>query len=724
LSARRDFLVRSTGLTLAILAGGLVRATRGLAAQPESRAVSAWVTIAADDSVTIKVASMEMGQGVSTSLPLIVAEEMDADWSKVSVESVANDAKTYGNPKIFGLLYTAGSTAVEGYFDILRQAGATARRVLIHTAARSWGVPIAEVASESGFIVHKLSGRRASFGRVAMLPDVVTDVPAPAESDLKSPKTYRLIGKVDERRDVPAKTRGAEIYSIDVRLPGMAYGAVRRAPVEGERPLKVDDASATAMQGVIAVIAVPEGVAVVAERWEIAVAARAALKIEWSRESPFRTADSETDLRRDLAAVGDPARQGIVWTEHGDARAAFASGARIVEAEYTTDHAYHAQLEPLAAVAAVEADGKGAEVWVGTQAQSIALGVAAGVLGTSQDRIRLHPMQMGGGFGRRTMFTRELLRDALLLSRQVKRPVKLLWTREDDVKNGWFRPATAQRMTAALDTAGNVIAWRHRVACPSISGYYNPELLARAKNRDLLVMEGSELSEYQVPNVLTEHVITERRARIAAWRGIGPGHNAFAAESFVDEIARSAGLGPVAFRRRLLGANARAAAVLGKVVAMSRFGRAPRGRAHGLSLAPYKKSLAAGVAEISLENGAIRVHRFWAAVDAGLSIQPRNLIAQVEGGVVFGLSGLLHERIVIRQGEVQQCNFDDYPVMRGSHIPEIEVQIVRSDAPPSGAGELGVPMTSASVANAFFALTGKRIRQLPLTPDRVRAALS
>jgi isoquinoline 1-oxidoreductase beta subunit len=306
----------------------------------------------------------------------------------------------------------------------------------------------------------------------------------------------------------------------------------------------------------------------------------------------------------------------------------------------------------------------------------------------------------------------------------VQRPVKLVWTREDDVKNGWFRPATAQRLRAGLDANGRVIAWHHRIACPSVTGFYSAEMLARAKNRDLFVMEGSELSEYAIPNVLAEHVITERRSRIAAWRGIGAGHNSFAAECFVDELAAAAKADPVAFRRGLLGGNRRASAVLDRVVSMSNFGKPAKGRAHGLSLAPYKSSVAAGVAEISLDraSGNIRVHRFWAAVDAGLPIQPRNLIAQVEGGIVFGLSGL-KERITIKQGEVQQSNFHDYRFMRASEAPQIEVQIVDSGAAPSSVGELGVPITGAAVANAFFALTGKRLRHMPFDAQRVKAAL-
>jgi isoquinoline 1-oxidoreductase beta subunit len=374
----------------------------------------------------------------------------------------------------------------------------------------------------------------------------------------------------------------------------------------------------------------------------------------------------------------------------------------------------------------VDADGKGAEVWIGTQSQSVALEVATQVLGTTPDRIRFHFMQMGGAFGRKTLFARELLRDALLISREVRRPVKLMWTREDDLKQGWFRPATAQKLRASLDGVGRVVAWQHRVACPSLLGFESPEALARTGGKDNLVMGGTDVAPYTIAHVRAEHVITPRRARIAAWRGIGHGHNRFATESFFDELAVAAKSDPVNFRRLLLGENRRAHALLDKIVTMSNFGAAPEGRAHGLSLAPLKNSLAVGVAEIALDRGTgvIRVHRFWAAIDVGLPVQPRNLIAQVEGGIIFGLSALLKERITIRQGEVQQSNFYDYPLLRASEVPEIQVEIIKSDAPPSGAGELGVPMTGAAVANAFYALTGMRLRHMPFDPVRVKAVLT
>ncbi|MEI2415390.1 molybdopterin cofactor-binding domain-containing protein [Orrella sp. JC864] len=728
-SSRRDFLRTGSALSFAVMAGGALQVFQGtaLARQAEPLAPNAWVSIGHDDTVTIRFGSTEMGQGVMTSLPMILAEELDADWSKVRVEQVdQGPLEVYGNPHTGGILFTAGSSSVAGYFDIMRRAGAGARRVLIHSAAQAWNVPPNEVGTEPGVVIHARSGRRMRFGEVVALPRIVEQVPQVTPADLKPRSAYRLIGTDPGRRDIPGKTRGEPVYSIDVRLPGMVYAAQLLAPVEGERPLAVDDAQARALEGLVDIIQLPHSVAAVATSWETALRARDLLAVQWSTDSPFRSADNDADLAATVAAVNDPGRQATAWESRGDASAALQDGRhRRIEAQFVTEYLYHAQMEPLNAVAAVDADGKGAEVWLGTQSQTASIAAAAQTLQTTPDRIRFHAMQMGGAFGRRTFFARENLGDALLLSRQLKRPVKLMWTREDDVKNGWLRPLSAHALQATLDEQGNVAALRHRVASPSILAFAAPARWENAKNRDVLVMEGTESSDYDIADFLAEHVILERRSRVCAWRGIGWVPNCFARECFIDELAAAAGSDPVAFRRRLLAKSPRALAVLEAVVAMSNFGKAPSGRAHGISFAGYKATLGAGVAEISIdaESGQIHVHRFWAAVDPGLAIHPDNLQAQVEGGIIFGLSGLLKERITIAQGEVQQNNFYDYEPLRIHEIPQIQVQIVESGATPSGAGEIGVPMTGAAVANAVHALTDKRLRAMPFTPERIKALL-
>jgi len=728
--SRREF-VRSIGfLSFAVLGNGSILLAQGEAnaQEPGRLLANAWVKISRSDEVTIRFASTEMGQGVMTSLPMILAEELDADWSKVLVEQVDQDQeKTYGNPLFGGNLFTAGSESIEGYFNIMRRAGAGARRILIYTAAAAWNVPVTEVSSEPSVILHKASGRSMSFGQIAALSKIVTDVPDITDTDLKPRSTYRLIGTDPGRRDIPGKTRGETVYSIDVRVPGMVYAAQLHAPVEGETPAKVSDLEARAVQGVIDIVPLRNSIAVVANRWEVAKYARDLLKVEWTTTSSFRSANSATDLAAAATAAGELGRPATAWSTRGNVVTGLSgTGRRVVEATYTTEHVYHAQMEPLAAVASVDADGKGAEVWLGTQSQTLSIAAAAQTLQTTPDRIRFHAMQMGGGFGRRTFFARDLLSDALILSRQVKRPVKLIWTREDDVKNAWLRPAGAHKFHAALDETGKLVAWRHRVASPSILAFAWPQRWERANNLDPLVMEGTESTDYDIPDFLAEHVLMERRARVSAWRAIGWGTNCFARECFIDELAHAAGTNPVDFRRRLLNKSARGRAVLEAVVKMSNFDKPQQGRAFGLSFAGYKTTLGAGVAELSIDrqSGQIQVHRFWAAVDPGIAIHPNNLQAQIEGGIIYGLSGLLKERVTIVKGEIEQNNFYDYEVLRMNEIPEISIQIVESGAPPSGAGEIGVPMTGAAVANAVFALTGKRLRDMPFTPGRVKTLIN
>ncbi|MFN3460761.1 MAG: molybdopterin cofactor-binding domain-containing protein [Oceanibaculum sp.] len=719
---RRSFLAGSGTLAFALLAGGGVSVIRSAAAEPAAadiRDINGWVVIGRDGSILIRFGAAEMGQGVNTSLPMIVAEELDADWSTVKAEQVSMDPDgIFGNPGFGGILFAAGSSSLEGYFQHLRRAGATARRVLIHSAAVHWGVDPGQVTTEPGVLVNAASGTRMTYGEVTALPEVITDVPAVTDAELKPRKNWRIIGTDPGRLDIPGKTRGAALYSIDVRLPGMLYAAQLRAPVEGETPVTVSDRAARDLPGVVQIVKLANSVAVLAESWEAALAARDLLGVTWSENSEFRHYSSDRELEELAEAVDDTSRPAFAWESRGDAATALAQGTRKHSATYSTTHLYHAQMEPLNAVASVDEDGKGAEVWLGTQSQTVSIGVATAVLGTTPDRIRFHAMQMGGAFGRRTVFARDLLRDALLLSRAAGRPVKLMWTREDDVKNGWLRPATVHRLEATLDADGAVTAMRHRVASPSILQFAFPQRWNPETGRDILVMEGTESTDYAIPDFRAEHVITPRRCRVSAWRGIGWAPNCFARECFIDELAEQAGSDPVAFRRKLLRDSPRGLAVLDAVVAMSGFGQAPQGRAHGLSFAGYKETRGAGVAEVSVENGRFRVHRFWAAVDPGFAVHPDALRAQVEGGILFGLSSLMRERASFTDGMIDQSNFYDYEPIRIGDIPEIEVRIVESDSAPSGAGEIGVPMTGAAVANAIKLLTGTRPTQMPFELDR------
>ncbi len=725
--SRRGFLAGTAALTFAIGSGGLVSvAGANAAAADKTLKPSAWLTIAGDDTVTIVFPSTEMGQGSSTALPLILAEELDADWDRVVIDQLDRDDRSFGNPIFGGVLYTAGSTGVYGYFDTLRKAGAQARRLLMQIAAETWSVPLDSVATEPGAVIHSASGRRLSYGEIAALNAPLPAVAEIGEEDLKPRSAYRLIGQDLPRRDVPAKSSGSERYAIDVRVPGMAYAAVLRSPVEGETAVQVDDAAALAVSGVLQTVRLPDGIAVVAERLEAALAAKALLDVTWSETAPARGYDSAADLSAYAAAAADGTREGVTWAARGDAAAAIAGAARVVEADYRSDYAYHAQMEPMAAVAAVEPDGRGAEVWVGTQTQSWTMRTITEVLDTTADRIRLHMMTMGGSFGRRTALTQEYLRDALLTSKAAGRPVKVVWSREDDVKFGWFRPAAAQRLRAGLTAEGRLSGWHHRVATPSVIAYFNPLRWDQVEPKDIISMRGSENKFYGIADLQAEHVVTERRARLAPWRAIGASYTSFAAEAFMDELAEAAGTNALDFRLGLLDDNPRGRELLQRVAGMAGWGRAPGETALGLAFAGYGDSMAAGIAEVALDrnSGRLAVTRFWAAVDAGLIVAPDNALAQIEGGIIFGLSSALKERITVEGGEVVQSNYYDYEILRADEVPEIDIELQVSDGPPTGIGEVGTPMVAAAVANAFHGLTGRRLRHLPFTPERVLEALA
>lgn len=735
---RRAFLAGATALTFSVGASGLLAAHDAESAA--KNAINAWIRISPDDAVTLIFPITEMGQGSSTALPVILAEELDADWDRVEVDQLSRDDRTYGNPIFGNVLYTAGSTGVYGYFDALRKAGAQARAFLISIAARHWGVGPETLITEPSVVVHPASGRRLSYGAITGLPRDGIALPDPEAVRLKDTRDHRLIGQHIDRLDIPAKSTGRETYAYDVQVDGMLYAEVLRSPVEGERPAALDDAAARAVPGVHAVVPLPDGAAVVAGTQYAARAGKAALSVTWTTTSAARTFDSDQALEAYRRTAEDLSQTGVPWHRTGDAGARITAAAKTLSATYLCDHAYHAQIEPMAVTAHVDADGTGAEVWAGTQSQSWTMRTITETLGTTQDRVRLHMMTMGGSFGRRTELSQDYVRDALLASKAVGRPVKVLWTREDDLKFGRFRPAAAQHLRAGLKAHGSLSGWHHRVAAPSVIADFNPLRWQQVAPKDIISMRGSESRFYALPDMLAEYLVTARAARLAPWRGIGASYTSFAAEAFMDEVAEAAGLDPLAFRRQLLKENPRGHALLTSVAEMAGWGRprtktAPRETAPwetthgetglGVAFAGYGDSMAAGIAEIALdrETGEIRVTRFWAAVDAGLVVSPDNARSQIEGGIVFGMGNALKERVTIKAGHVEQENFYDYPVMRNDEVPEIEIDLKTVDAPPTGIGEVGTPMVAPAIANAFYALTGKRLRHMPFTPERVLQAL-
>lgn len=706
---RRQALVcGALGLVVAVAPGGVLarRGKKAAGAEP----LTPYVSIAVDGAVTIGYPATEIGQGSMSALTMIVAEELDADWSRVAAAQINAAATVYGNPGLGGSQTTVASRTVQGYFEPLRKAGAAARAMLIEGAGRHWGVAPSRLVAADHAVSDPVTGRRMGYGEAAAYAASLR-LPVPEAPVLKKPEQFRLIGSRRPRLDIPDKVRGATRYAIDVIVPRMAHAAVLLPPVEGERLLSLDEAPAHAMPGVIAVVRAEDIVAVVAEHFDQALAARNALSPVWSEASPFRDGDSvaEAQALAQLAA-GDAA--GVVHA--GEQAAPLRSGPGIVTRSYSTGYVYHAQIEPLAAVAAIDADSKGAEIWVGTQSQSAALHYSAQAMGVPPEKIRLNVMMSGGGFGRRLNFERELVRDALRCARAARRPVKLIWTREEDVAGGWFRPPTAHTLRARLDGA-RIAAWHHRVAAPEVLPFYDPAGWERARPRDFLVMSGATRLPYAPAQYRVEHCRVDRIARLTALRSIGTGANAFAIECFVDELAAVAGLDPLAFRLANLKDNPRATAVLGALADMVPRD-VPAGRVRGLALAGYGDSLCAGMVEITppAAGAAPRVHRIWAAADAGLVVSPANAEAQIEGGILFGLSVALAERITIKGGRVEQANFADYSILRADAAPELAVRILPSGLAPSSVGELGVPFVAPALANALAAADGRRTRQLPL----------
>lgn len=741
-ATRREFL-HGAGITFAIGATGIIGACSlepdnehpPVTSAPGGVEISpnAWVSIAADDQITIQYGGTEMGQGTMTALPLVLAEELDADWDNVRVETVAVHDPIYGNPARFRdlgypILYTAGSATLRGYFTPMRQAGAQARKFLLEVAAAEWGVPVDELTTEPSLVVHEPSGRSMSYGEIVSFAEPPAALPEVNESEFKPHGEFRYLGTDAMRLDVPAKVDGSAQYGIDVQVPDMVYASILRTPVEGESPVDVNDTAALAVDGVTDIVTLPYGVAVVGETVEATIWGKQALEVTWTETSRFRNATQRADLdeyearARDLEFHTD----NPLWQDVGDIGPAFERADRVIEAVYRTDPAYHAQMEPMNATASVSADGKSAEIWVSTQTQSLTILGSAEALETTPDRIVMHPMYIGGGYGRRCEYRQKYVDDALFVSKAIGRPVKVIWSREDDVKDGAFRPLAAQYLRAALDADRSITALQQRVATPTVLGYMNEPRWENARGRDGISMNGAQTTRYDIPNVRAEHVMVDRCSRLAPWRGVATSYTRFANESFFDELAHAVGADPLAFRIELARNDEAGRAVLEEVGRIAEWSRPRQGTALGVALSDYGgAAVSAGIAEISIDEqtGQIRVHKFWMAIDAGFIVAPRNTEAQMEGNVIFGLSNALKERITINSGIVDQSNFSDYPIMRMNEIPEVEISVLASNKAPSGVGELGLGATGAAVANAVFAATGARVRELPLTPDRVLAAL-
>ena len=726
--SRRSFLVSVGGFGVAVAFGGPTRNVFGatMASVVEGDYLpNAWVTIAGDGTVTIMSPASEMGQGIMTTLPLLIAEEMDADWEMVRVVQAPSDADKYGNPGFYGIQLTGGSESTRGYFDLLRLIGAQTRKVIVTSGAGMLNVPVSELTTEPGRIVHAPSGRSLSFGEIAangVLPD---PLPQATEADLKPQEQWRYIGRRDiSRVDVPAKVDGSAIYGMDVQLPDMLYGAVLRAPVQGERPERIDDAEARAVPGVTHIVPLSYGVGIIGETVEATMRAKDLLNVTWSTSSRIRNYTSDRLLEQYRSVGRDLSQTGVEAFSAGDSDAAITNAATVIEADYMSDLVCHATMEPMNATALVSGDT--VEVWAPTQGPTGTQRFAAEVVGTTPDKVKVNTTLLGGGFGRKA--EADFIVDAVSLAREDEgRPVKVIWSREDDVRHDKFRPLVAQHIQVGLDADGNITGWRHRIVADSIFARTMPDLFRSQGGHDDVVTEGAHFN-YTVPAHRIEYIRQDNGLDIGFWFAVGVGYTRFGIECVIDEIAAARGTDPLQLRLELLKDQPRARNVIETVARMAEWGRRRDGRALGIAYSDAFGSHCAQIAEVSLnrETGVIRVHKVWCAVDPGVAIQPRHIEGMMIVGITNGTSHALFEQINIIDGEVQEGNFDTYRVIRMSEAPEIEVAVVpTSGSPVGGMGQVGLPPVGPAIANAVARLTGGvRLRHYPFLPERVLAALS
>jgi len=708
---RRDFIKVSAAAGGGLLVGVYGCRPGGEGAFAEAAGPlepNAFVRIDPDGTVTVLSKHLEMGQGSYTGLATLVAEELDADWSRVRVVGAPADPSRYAN-LAFGVQGTGGSTAMANSFEQYRKAGAVARAMLVAAAARAWDLDAGELATEPGEVVHARSGRRASYGELA---GTAATLPAPEDVPLKDPSTYRYIGKegVALRVDARDKATGRATFTQDVKLPGMLTALVAHPPRFGARVASFDAAATLQVPGVAEVVQVPSGVAVLAEHFWAARKGREALRVTWDESEAARPSSAaiSAEMRRLAEEPGREARR------EGDAEAALAGAATVVEATYEVPYLAHASMEPLNCV--VHVTGDGVEIHNGEQFHTPDQAAVAGVFGLQPEQVRIHTLYAGGSFGRRAAKSADYILEAAHVAKAIdgRAPVKLVWTREDDMRAGFYRPPFVHRMRAGLDAGGGLVAWWHRAVGPAVM---EGSVFDDGSGADPAGVEGASDHPYPVANVYVDQHSPSFGIPVQWWRSVGHSHTAFAVEVFMDELARAAGRDPVDFRRGLLSGDPRRLGVLELAADKAGWGSAaPQGRARGVAVHRSFNTYVAEVAEVSLERGRPKVHRVVCAVDCGVAVNPDVIRMQMESGIVFGLSAALYGAITLDDGAVVEGNFDRFRVARMSDAPEVEVHIVPSAEAPTGVGEPGTPPIAPAVANALAALTGRPVRSLPLAP--------
>ena len=722
-STRREFLkgagvVGAVALTIGFEWAGTQRSAFAGSASPSARAPfapNAFVRIGSDNSVTVIAKHFEGGSGAYTGIATVLAEELDADWTQVRVENAPADATRYANFSFgtaFGKIQgTGGSSAMANSWMQLREAGGKARAMLLTAAARQWKVPVAELTVEQGTVYHAGSKQQAKFG--ALVATAAT-LPVPDTVTLKDPKDFKLIGRRVPRVDAPSKCNGTAQYTIDVKLPGMLVALLKRPPLFGATVKSFDATAASAVPGVVKVVEVPRGVAVVAKSFWAAKQGRDALHVEWDdSKAEKRSSRTIMDEYRQLAE-----QPCLNARTEGDAAKALQSAARKLSVSYEFPYLAHAPMEPLDAVVKLSANS--CEIWSGDQSQTVDQANAARVAGLDPQQVSIHTLYAGGSFGRRNTTTSDYIVEAVSIAKALGAdgtPIKLQWTREDDIQGGAYRAMFFHKLEAGLNAESQLIGWRHVIVGQSILADTAYAKLYK-NGLDRSSVEGAANIPYAIPNISVNLSTTRTGVSVGWWRVVGSSHTTFAVETFIDEAAHAAGEDPFTFRRKLLDDHPRMKAVLELAAEKAGWnsGPLPKGKGRGIAVAEAFKTFLAQVAEVSVdEDGRIKVDRVVCAVDCGTPINPDIIAGQMEGGIGFGLGAILYGAITLKEGRIEQANFNSYRVLRMNEMPKVEVHIVPSTAPPTGVGEPGVAPVGPAVANAIFAATGKRIHVLPFS---------
>jgi isoquinoline 1-oxidoreductase beta subunit len=712
--SRRNFLKRS-----ALAGGGLVLGfylplNSGAAYAKRSQRVfqpNAFIRVARDGTVTLVINKSEMGQGVYTSLPMLIAEELECDWKSIRLEPAPVDP-AYNHAQ-WGIQGTGGSTSVLSEWERLSKAGAAAREMLIAAATKTWKASPDTCRAEKGRVIHR-SGKALRYGELA---DKAAEMPIPKEVKIKSPEQYKIIGRAMPRLDSPSKVSGKAEFGLDVKLPGMLTAVIARPPVFGGKVVRFNADKAKAVSGVQQVAETPRGVAVIASGFWAAQQGREALEIVWD-DGPWGRL-STAGMREEFGKLAQT--PGVPSRKEGDPEQALAKAARRLSAEYEVPYLAHAAMEPLNCTVDLKTDS--CDIWTGTQFQTIDRNSAAAAAGLRPEHVRIHTTYLGGGFGRRANPQSDFVVEAVEVAKAAKKPVKVVWTREDDTRGGYYRPMWYDRITAGLDADGNPVAWAHTIVGQSIMAGTAFEAMIK-DGVDPASVEGAREIPYRIPNILVDLHSPKIGVPVQWWRSVGHSHTAFVVEGFIDELAHAAGKDAFEFRRGLLSDKPRHRGVL-ELAAQRAGWTKPLQAGHSRGIAVHESfgSFIAQVAEVSVSpEGKVRVHRVVCAVDCGRTVNPDIIAAQMESGIVFGLSAALYGAITLKEGRVEQSNFDDYPLLRISEMPRVEVHIVPSREEPGGVGEPGVPPIAPAVANAIFAATGKRIRRLPIRAEELKKA--